>query len=409
MNSDLTVAAGTVINHVATGGDGYQVDQGSTGPNFTNLGDITFTLAPGQASVTGLLLASSSIDWTHGVVDNQGHFTISSTELASFLAGPNPPGVTNEGVISVTGATGAVGLNYPSAFPDITNSGVFQVSGDGTVIADKMAGGAVINNAGGVISATGEAVGDTVHAIDSTGGLLFSNSGQVIATDHDPGAQSVAVQFGGGMVIFDNHGTVTGDIAIQNTSTDLVDVEQLDISNVGTINGTVDLGPMTAGSGPAIRTVTMANVGVVNGDVNMGQGDDLFSGQTGIQNGLVSGGPGRDTLLGGQGDDALQGNQGDDSIFGGAGDDIIVGGKDNDNQEGSFGNDVVWGNLGNDTLDGFDGNDQVRGGQGDDVISGGNGNDFISGDRGNDTETGGAGADIFHGSQDAGIDKVMDF
>ena len=32
-----------------------------------------------------------------------------------------------------------------------------------------------------------------------------------------------------------------------------------------------------------------------------------------------------------------------------------------------------------------------------------------SGDRGADTEMGGAGADIFHGSQDGGIDKALDF
>jgi serralysin len=40
---------------------------------------------------------------------------------------------------------------------------------------------------------------------------------------------------------------------------------------------------------------------------------------------------------------------------------------------------------------------------------GGSGNDFISGDRGADTESGGAGADIFHTSQDAGVDRVLDF
>jgi len=55
------------------------------------------------------------------------------------------------------------------------------------------------------------------------------------------------------------------------------------------------------------------------------------------------------------------------------------------------------------------GNEVVRGGQGDDSLSGGGGNDFVSGDRGNDTESGGAGADTFHGSQDAGVDRVLDF
>jgi serralysin len=86
-----------------------------------------------------------------------------------------------------------------------------------------------------------------------------------------------------------------------------------------------------------------------------------------------------------------------------------VGGKNDDLLFGDDGNDIVWGNLGNDTCDGGNGDDQCRGGQGDDSVTGGAGNDFISGDRGNDTVAGGAGADIFHTSQDAGIDKVLDF
>jgi Ca2+-binding RTX toxin-like protein len=118
---------------------------------------------------------------------------------------------------------------------------------------------------------------------------------------------------------------------------------------------------------------------------------------------------GNDTITGAQGFDDINGNQGDDVLRGGDGDDWVVGGKDNDSQFGDSGNDIVWGNLGADTLDGGDGADQVRGGQGDDVVNGGAGNDFVSGDRGNDTITGGAGADLFHGSQDAGIDRVLDF
>ena len=48
---------------------------------------------------------------------------------------------------------------------------------------------------------------------------------------------------------------------------------------------------------------------------------------------------------------------------------------------------------------------------GDEAVFGGigAGDDFVSGDRGADTITGGSGADLFHGSQDAGIDKVLDF
>ena len=118
---------------------------------------------------------------------------------------------------------------------------------------------------------------------------------------------------------------------------------------------------------------------------------------------------GDDYIQGGAGFDDANGNMGNDTITTGAGDDYAVGGKDNDLLFGDDGDDIVWGNLGNDTCDGGDGDDQCRGGQGDDSISGGAGNDFISGDRGNDTESGGPGADTFHGSQDAGIDKVLDF
>ena len=118
---------------------------------------------------------------------------------------------------------------------------------------------------------------------------------------------------------------------------------------------------------------------------------------------------GDDVIEGGSGFDDANGNMGNDTIHGGSGDDYSVGGKDNDMLFGDAGVDIVWGNLGNDTIDGGSGNDQVRGGQGDDVVFGGAGNDFVSGDRGNDTITGGAGADNFHDSQDAGIDKVMDF
>jgi Ca2+-binding RTX toxin-like protein len=87
----------------------------------------------------------------------------------------------------------------------------------------------------------------------------------------------------------------------------------------------------------------------------------------------------------------------------------VVGVPANDRLAGDSGSDVVWGNLGDDTLDGGFDNDQVRGGQGNDVLTGGAGDDFVSGDRGDDTVSGGFGADLFHGSQDAGIDRVLDF
>ena len=139
-----------------------------------------------------------------------------------------------------------------------------------------------------------------------------------------------------------------------------------------------------------------------------GDGNDTIQALGGVGN-YLRGDDGNDSIVGGAAFDDINGNMGNDTLHGGAGDDWVVGGKDDDVQFGDAGIDIVWGNLGNDTLDGGDGADQVRGGQGDDVLTGGAGDDYVSGDRGNDTESGGAGADLFHTSQDAGIDKVLDF
>jgi Ca2+-binding RTX toxin-like protein len=141
-----------------------------------------------------------------------------------------------------------------------------------------------------------------------------------------------------------------------------------------------------------------------------GTGDDTLQAATATQT-YLRGSDGDDSIVGGVGFDDINGNKGDDTIDGGAGpgNDWLVGGQSNDLITAHAGQNLLYGNLGADTLNGGNGGDVMRGGQGDDVIVGGSGADFVSGDRGNDTETGGAGADIFHTSQDAGIDRVLDF
>ena len=149
--------------------------------------------------------------------------------------------------------------------------------------------------------------------------------------------------------------------------------------------------------------------GAAGGDtLQAGAGDDTITGGAGGSN-YLRGNDGDDVINGGNAFDDINGNMGNDTAHGNAGDDWVVGGKGDDLLFGDAGDDIVLGNLGNDTVNGGDGNDVVRGGQGDDSLTGGPGADFVSGDRGNDTMTGGPGADIFHSSQDAGIDKVLDF
>jgi len=166
--------------------------------------------------------------------------------------------------------------------------------------------------------------------------------------------------------------------------------------------------PVSATSGAAAAVAgSVMNANAISTQVMGGAGADTIGGASVAD--YLRGGDGDDSISGGGAFDDINGNQGNDTAHGNAGDDWVVGGKGGDALFGDAGDDIVWGNLGNDTLDGGDGADQVRGGQGDDSLAGGAGNDFISGDRGNDTETGGAGADVFHTSQDAGIDKVLDF
>ena len=157
---------------------------------------------------------------------------------------------------------------------------------------------------------------------------------------------------------------------------------------------------------PASGVLVFASLGQSN--INGGAGDDTLQGGTFAD--ALHGGDGNDLVLGGSAFDDINGNKGNDTIDGGSGgSDWLLGGQGNDLITAHHGSNLIFGNLGDDTLNSGDGQDVVRGGQGDDSIVGGSGSEFISGDRGNDTMSGGAGADIFHASQDAGIDRVLDF
>ena len=200
-------------------------------------------------------------------------------------------------------------------------------------------------------------------------------------------------------------------------SNQTIDVRQGFFSSVGGLTGNVavaqgaNIENVKSGSGSdSITGNTLDNTlqaGPGDDTVSAGAGNDTIDGGSG-QN-YLRGDDGNDSLVGGGQFDDINGNAGNDTVSAGDGDDYAVGGKGNDLLSGDGGQDIVWGNLGNDTCVGGDGNDQVRGGQGDDSVAGGAGDDFVSGDRGNDTITGGTGADIFHSSQDAGLDRVLDF
>ena len=97
----------------------------------------------------------------------------------------------------------------------------------------------------------------------------------------------------------------------------------------------------------------------------------------------------------------LTGGSGDDTLLGGAKQDTLKGDAGNDLLEGGDLRDVMFGGTGNDILMGMEGNDILKGEDGDDTFSGGNGTDVF---------TGGTGADVF-GIEvtTTGRDVILDF
>jgi Ca2+-binding RTX toxin-like protein len=203
--------------------------------------------------------------------------------------------------------------------------------------------------------------------------------------------------------------------------------------------------------------------GAGNDTITGGSGADQLSGDAG--NDTLLGKGGDDILAGGAGDDVLTGDTGSDQLFGDAGDDRIIWnpGDGSDFVEGGAGTDtaavnggnvaetfsitakdgrvlfdrleptrftlnigttenlVLRANGGDDvieagnglagliqlTLDGGAGNDTITGGDGDDVLIGGTGNDQLFGGAGNDVFVWnpGDGSDVVEGQ--AGIDRLV--
>ncbi len=145
---------------------------------------------------------------------------------------------------------------------------------------------------------------------------------------------------------------------------------------------------------------------------------DGFSSSTGlidlninldIDDTLISGTPGNDTLFGTGANDQIEGLAGDDMIFGREGINTLLGGDGNDRIEGGSQLDVISGGSGNDTIFGSEGNNELFGDSGDDLIFSGSGDDYINSGSGNDTLFLGGGDDIIVLESGNGFDTINNF
>ncbi|MDV4143391.1 MULTISPECIES: calcium-binding protein [Shimia] len=166
--------------------------------------------------------------------------------------------------------------------------------------------------------------------------------------------------------------------------------------------------------------------GLGNDTISGNQGGDYITG--GIGHDVLRGGEGRDDISGGKhgdliyggdGDDLIRGQKGNDTVYGGDGADLVnlgggardvfydspeTGPAGNDTVFGGDGRDIINGRGGDDSFYGEDGNDKLRGGVGDDELYGGAGDDTLSGGSGSDTLAGGEGADVFRFRNDLSSD-----
>jgi Ca2+-binding RTX toxin-like protein len=225
-----------------------------------------------------------------------------------------------------------------------------------------------------------------------------------------------------------NVGAITMDLhSMENVNiralggTDHITIGDLRSTDVDHVH--VDLSPVGGGDDGAVDAVTLALTTdndaldfAVGSSVINELGALVFIDNAGVgDHFVIDGGAGADTVTanGTGGDDvigiALDGSN--VAVFGSGGPAVEVTGVEQLLVKGGDGNDTIAGQNGiaaltQLTIDGGAGNDTILGGDGNDVLIGGSGNDFVDGNRGNDVASLGSGDDVFGWDPGDGSDVV---
>lgn len=296
----------------------------------------------------------------------------------------------------------ATGILYSSA------SFVISLLGSGNQIANaghiSGASGIVIEASLNTVVNTGiiSTNFDAIRLVSGTGDNAITNSGTVISGVDD----GIQVE-GLGVTTIVNSGTISAPrssaIVVLSASTVLV-------TNTGVIVGL----DAFRGNNGAERII---NSGTMSGRIILEDGDDIFDTSLGLNEGIVGGNGGNDTLIGSALEDRLNGDSGDDTLSGNDGDDLLSGGAGADDLDGGAGSDTasyalatavivdladasrntgdalgdtfvsienVIGGKGSDELFGDAARNRLRGGDGDDILDGRSGADRMIGGAGDD-------------------------
>ncbi|OLT59151.1 calcium-binding protein [Moorena bouillonii] len=141
-----------------------------------------------------------------------------------------------------------------------------------------------------------------------------------------------------------------------------------------------------------------SNTGLIDLNINLDIDDNLILGTSG-----------NDSLFGSVENDQIEGLAGNDTIFGSEGINTLLGGDGNDVIYGGSKLDVIRGGSGNDTIFASEGNNEIFGGSGDDIIYSGSGNDLINSGSGDDTLWLGGGDDLIVLQSGNGFDTIKNF
>jgi Ca2+-binding RTX toxin-like protein len=374
---------------------------GDQGRRFSLLGllaiALLLTLAPAASAAvmssvgsTGFMFVSSNADDAIAITCAGGNVKVNGADPGNGVAAcsivraiqvSGGPGANTIDLSGVTQAafpnlgTGPVPVQFPVQIFD-SFGGTDTITG--SEFADFISGGSgsdTIAGGGGVdqLSFSGSPGADTITATDGAGSLTAGGE-----TDSYTGIERFFINGGPG-----NDGITSG-----------IGDDSLD---GGTGDDTLD-----AGGG---------NDFVAGGMLN------IFEGPEGSD--TLNGGAGADTLVfyGSSENDSLTATTPNGSFTAGAFTDtytaieefILYGMGGNDTVTGATGADVLSGGDGNDTVAGEEGEDTVDGGGGNDVVSGGPGDDLVSGETptegppNDDQLDGGAGDDFLFPGQGADV------
>lgn len=309
----------------------------------------------------------------------------------------------DEGVLLAT-TTNTPTVSAPGGSHEIIVYGTVFGAGTTLVIGNNAAadtGNEVYVRSGGRV----ESVGNTSFATTIYGtGAQLENEGEIIS-QNSHGIYLLSAGSGGAS-------TINNSGLIDARSVGIIRGPMAQETLVFTNSGTIRSGGTAFSDESISARDEITNTGTIIGQVEMGNGDDVYSGAAGRLSGLVNGGDGNDiittgidndVIFGGAGVDTMRGKGGNDYYFVDRAADKVIEvkgqGQDTVQSEVSFTlsanveklllnttkNVSGTGNALANFLQGFSGNNALSGLGGNDVLSGGSGQDTLRGGIGKDT------------------------